>query len=59
MFVRITSSTLHAQWLFRFSSTLHFALFTFSLIFLFILLIFIFIFHVGLFGEKYIVRFRE
>ena len=33
------------------SSTLHFALFTVSLIFLFILLIFIFIFHVGRFGE--------
>ena len=41
------------------SSTLHFALFTVSLIFLFILLIFIFIFHVGRFGEKYPVRFRE
>ena len=37
------------------SSTLHFALFTVSLIFLFILLIFIFNFHVGRFG----VRFRE
>ena len=61
MFVRITSSMLHAQWLFWFSSTLHFALFTVSLIFLFILLIFIFIFifHVGWFGEKYTVRFRE
>ena len=32
------------------SSTLHFTLFTVSLIFLFILLIFIFIFHVGWFG---------
>ena len=41
------------------SSTLHFALFTVSLIFLFILLIFIFIFHAGRFGEKYLVRFRE
>ena len=41
------------------SSTLHFALFTVSLIFLLILLIFIFIFHVGRFGEKYPVRFRE
>ena len=45
-----------------FSSTLHFALFTvslsLSLIFLFILLIFIFTFHVGRFGEKYLVRFR-
>ena len=39
------------------SSALHFALFTVSLIFLFILLIFIF--HVGRFGEKYPVRFRE
>ena len=39
-----------ASW---FSSTLHFALFTVSLIFLLILLIFIFIFHVGRFGEKY------
>ena len=44
---------------FDLSSTLHFALFTVSLIFLFILLIFIFIFHVGWFGEKYPVRFRE
>ena len=35
-----------------FSTTLHFALFTVSLIFFFILLIFIFIFHVGWFGEK-------
>ena len=41
------------------SSTLHFALFTVSLIFLFILLIFVFIFHVGRFGEKSPVRFRE
>ena len=39
--------------------TVHFALFTVSLIFLFILLIFIFIFHVGWFGEKYPVRFSE
>ena len=41
------------------SSTLHFALFIVSLIFLFILVIFIFIFHVGKFGEKCPVRFRE
>ena len=34
------------------SSTLHFALFTVSLIFYFILLIFIFIFYVGRFGEN-------
>ena len=59
MFVRITSTMLHAQWLFSFSSTLHFALFTVSLIFLLILLIFIFIFHVGRFEEKYTLRFRE
>ena len=38
-------------------SILH--VFTVSLIFLFILLIFIFIFHVGWFGEKFTVRFRE
>ena len=42
-----------------YSSTLHSALFTVSLICLFILLIFIFIFHVGWFGEKFTVRFRE
>ena len=36
-----------------------FALFTVSLIFYFILLIFTFIFHVGRFGEKHPVRFRE
>ena len=41
------------------SSILHFALFTVSLIFLFMLLISIFIFHVGWFGEKYLVRFCE
>ena len=41
------------------SSTLHFALFTVSLIFYLILLIFIFTFHVGRCGEKYPVRFRE
>ena len=43
------------------SSTLHSALFTVSLIFFFIFLIFIFvsIFHVGWFGEEYLVRFRE
>ena len=41
------------------SSTLHFALFTVSLIFYFILLIFIFTFYVGRFGEKYPVRFRD
>ena len=58
--VRITSSMCHAfdcaSW---FSSTLHSALFKVSLIFHFILLIVIFIFHVGRFGEKYLVRFRE
>ena len=42
-----------------FSSTLHFVLFTVSLMFYFILLIFIFTFYVGRFGEKYTVRFRE
>ena len=42
-----------------FSSTLHFALFTVSLIFYFILLIFHFIFYVGRFGEKSPVRCRE
>ena len=42
-----------------FSSTLHLALFTVSLIFHFILLIFIFTFNEGRFGEKYPVRFRE
>ena len=42
-----------------FSSTLHFALFTVSLIFYFILLIFHFIFYVGRFGEKFLVRVRE
>ena len=42
-----------------YSSTLHSALFTVSLIFLFILLIFIFIFHVGWFDEKSHVLFRE
>ena len=41
------------------SSTLHFALFTVSLIFYFILLIFHFIFYVGRFGDKSPVRFRE
>ena len=42
------------------SSTLHFALFIcLSLIFYFILLIFHFIFHVGRFGDKSPVRFRE
>ena len=40
-------------------SILHSALFTVSLIFLVILLIFIFVFHVGWFGEKYSVHFRE
>ena len=45
--------------LFCYSSTLHSALFTVSLIFLFILLIFIFIFHVGWFDEKSHVFFRE
>ena len=43
----------------RLSSTLHFAIFTVSPIFLFILLIFIFIFHVGRFGVKPPVSFRE
>ena len=38
------------------SATLHFALYTVSLIFI---LIFIFIFHVGWFGEQYTLRFRE
>ena len=42
-----------------YSSILHSALFTVSPIFLFILLISTFIFHVGRFGEKYTVRFRE
>ena len=41
------------------SSTLHFVLFTVSLIFYFILLIFHFIFHVGRFGENSPVRFRD
>ena len=41
------------------SSTLHFALFTVSLIFYFILLVFHFIIYVGRFGEKHPVRFRE
>ena len=41
------------------SSTLHFALFTVSLIFYFILLIFMFTFYVGRFWENSPVRFRE
>ena len=41
------------------SSTLNFALFTFSLIFYFILLIFIFTFNVGRFGAKPPVRFAN
>ena len=44
---------------FDLSSTLHFALFTVSPIFYFVLLNFDFIFHVGRFGEKFPVRFRE
>ena len=44
---------------FDLSSTLHLALFTVSLIFYFILLIFHFLFHVGRFGDKSPVRFRE
>ena len=57
--VRVMSSMCHARVCLDLSSTLHFALFTVSLIFDFILLIFLFIFHVGRFGEKYPVRFRE
>ena len=41
------------------SSTLHFALFTVSLIFYFILLILHLFFYVGRFGAKPFVRFRE
>ena len=57
--VRIVSSMCHTRVCLDLSSTFHFALFTISLTFLFILLIFIFIFHVGRFGEKYLVHFRE
>ena len=42
-----------------FSSTLHFALFTVSLIFNFILLIFIFTFYVGLFGENSLFHYAQ
>ena len=48
-----TSSMYHPHGVVVYSSTLHTAFFTVSLIFLLILLIFIFIFHVGWFDEKY------
>ena len=60
MVLRITS--IHASCAVFFLTSLRlstFALFTVSLIFYFHSLIFIFIFHVGRFGEKYPVRFRE
>ena len=56
--VRVIPSVCHAL-VSDLSSTLHFTLFTVSPIFYFILLIIYFIFHVGRFGEKFHVRFRE